>query len=90
MAFKMKGMNFGKGTGSALKKDPSKTRIGDKITSAGFAVLDTYLKTLPHNLAKGNFPTPRKDYKKYKQEHRNKRSQQVDGMYMTKGSGVSR
>ena len=24
MAFKMKGMNFGEGTGSALKKDPSK------------------------------------------------------------------
>tara|TARA_R100001163_G_scaffold56095_1_gene43716 strand:+ start:5561 stop:5818 length:258 start_codon:yes stop_codon:yes gene_type:complete len=37
MAFKMKGMNFGKGTGSALKKDKKSLskRYADKVLSEG-------------------------------------------------------
>ena len=44
MAFKMKGMNFGEGTGSALKKDPSKTRLGDKISSAARALTSSWMR----------------------------------------------
>ena len=79
----MKGMNFGKDTGSAFKqKSGRKTTIGGKIHSAIMTTGDVLTSPKPW--------TKFKNYKKYKQEHRNRKSQQFDGLYMSKGSGVSR
>ena len=59
-----------------------KTTIGGKIHSAIMTTGDVLTSPKPW--------TKFKNYKKYKQAHRNRKSQQVNGMYMTKGSGVSR
>jgi len=76
MAFKMKGFS------AFTKKTERKTTVGGKIHSAIMTTGDVLTSPKPW--------TKFKNYKKYKQDHRNRKSEQFDGEYMSKKSGVSR